>query len=193
MPLPRGDLPSRGCNLTELQDRIKFWKESPDFLKLPVAKWPKQPAVSEKMKDEASVTEEPVLYEDEIALYAAQLQAQDRERKLEVSVFKSTRTEEKVDEPFNCQKPLERCSSLHSVRGVITGVRRFVELLRRHAWKEECPDMTAPLTAVEVNQADLLLCHATQQQHLARGRRVARGQEAPQGIRVEGSPGVLRR
>ena len=142
------------------------------------------------MKDEASVTEEPVLYEDEIALYAAQLQAQDRERKLEASVFKSTRTEEKVDEPFNCQKPLERCSLLHSVRGVITGVRRFVELLRRYAWKDECPDMTAPLTADEVN---LLLCHATQQQHLARGRRVARGQEAPLGIRVKGSPGVHRR
>ena len=161
------DLPSRGCNLTELQDRMKFWKEGPDFLKLPVAQWPKLPAVIEKIKDEASVTEEPVLYEDDIALYAAQLQALDRERTLEASVFKSTQKEE-VDEPFNCRKLLERCSSLHSVRGVITRVRRFVELLRRRARKEECPDMTAPLTVEEVNQADKLLCRATQLQHLAK-------------------------
>ena len=48
------DLPSRGCNLAELQERMDFWKEGPDFLKLPVAEWPKPPAVSEKIKDEAS-------------------------------------------------------------------------------------------------------------------------------------------
>ena len=26
------DLPSRGCNLAELQERMDFWKEGPDFL-----------------------------------------------------------------------------------------------------------------------------------------------------------------
>ena len=162
------DLPSRGCNLTELQDRMEFWKEGPSFLKLPLAHWPKQPAVSEKIVDEASVSEQPVLYEDEVTLYAAQLQAQREELIREASVFTSTQSAEIVDEPFNCRKLLERCSNLLTVRGMITRVRRFIALLKSRVRHDEAPDMTGPLTVLEVNYADLLLCRATQQQHLAK-------------------------
>ena len=37
------DLPSRGCSLSELFDRLSFWKQGPDFLKLDQSEWPQQP------------------------------------------------------------------------------------------------------------------------------------------------------
>ena len=108
---------------------MDFWKEGPDFLKLPVANWPKQPAVSEKIIDEASVTEQPVLYEEEVALYTAQLHALNDERVQEARIFMSNQSPAIEDEPFNCKKLLERCSTLQTVRGVISRVRRFLEVL----------------------------------------------------------------
>ena len=84
------------------------------------------------------------------------------------SVFTSTQSAEIVDEPFNCRKLLERCSNLQTVRGVITRVRRFIALLKSRVRKNEAPNMSGPLTVLEVNYADLLLCRATQQQLLAK-------------------------
>ena len=112
--------------------------------------------------------EQPVLYEGEVALYAAQLHAQREEQLREASVFTSTLTAEIVDEPFNCRKLLERCSTLQTVRGVITRVRRFIVLLKSRVRHGAVPNMTGPLTVHEVNYADLLLCRATQQQLLAK-------------------------
>ena len=37
------NLPSRGCWLSELFERLPFWKKGPDFLKLDQSKWLKQP------------------------------------------------------------------------------------------------------------------------------------------------------
>ena len=162
------DLPSRGCTLTELQDRMQFWKEGPDFLKLPTSHWPKQPAVSEKIKDDASLDEQPVLYEDEIKLHTAQLIALQAEAAREQSVFTSSQVQPFTDEPFNCPRLLKRCSTLRTVRGVITRVRRFVERLKCLVRKEPPPSMTAPPSLTEIQAADLLLCRATQQQYLAR-------------------------
>ena len=162
------DLPSRGCNLAELQERMDFWKEGPDFLKLPVAEWPKPPAVSEKIKDEASVPEQPVLYEEEVALYTAQLRALHDERVQEACIFVSNQSAEIVDEPFNCKNLLEQCSTLQTVRGVISRVRRFIEVLKCRVRRGNLPDVTSPLSPAEVDYADTLLCRTTQQQVLSK-------------------------
>ena len=161
------DLPSRGCNLTELQERMQFWKEGPKFLKLERSQWPKQPAVSEKIVDDAALHEQPLLYEEEVTLFATQVLALREEDAQVASAPSSTVVEELLDEPFNCKKLLERCSTLRIVRGVVTRVRRFVKRLICLVRKEKLPDMTAPLTQQEVNYADELLCRATQQQLLS--------------------------
>ena len=93
---------------------MDFWKEGPDFLKLPVAEWPKPPTVIEKIKDEASVPEQPVLYEEEVAPYTAQVRAIHDERVQEACIFMSNQSAEIVDEPFNCKELLERCSTLQT-------------------------------------------------------------------------------
>ena len=162
------DLPSRGCNLSELQDRMQFWKEGPKFLKLSRSQWPQQPAVSEKLKDDAALEEQPIMYEKEIELHGKQLLALRAEQLEEARVFSSTEAQkEAVDVPFNCSNLLKRCSNLRTIRGVITRVRRYVEKLKCLVRKKGLPDMNTPLTREEVHYADLVLCRATQQQHLA--------------------------
>ena len=54
------DLPSRGCTMDELIERIDFWKHGPKFLLLPEEDWPKQPiqaAKSTEVSEEQATSE----------------------------------------------------------------------------------------------------------------------------------------
>ena len=80
------------------------------------------------------------------------------ERVQEACMFMSNQSAEIVDEPFNCKELLERCSTLQTIRGVISRVRRFIEVLKCRVRRENLPDVTKPLSPSEVDYADTLLC-----------------------------------
>ena len=69
------NLPSRGCTMDELLERLDFWKYGPKFLKLPKSEWPKQPSPAEKSLDENKDLKEDSQDKEEVELYFAQLKA----------------------------------------------------------------------------------------------------------------------
>ena len=60
------DLPSRGCTIDELLERLDFWKHGPDFLKRPSDEWPKQPALVDKSLDESKGSENDSEFKDDV-------------------------------------------------------------------------------------------------------------------------------
>ena len=64
------DLPSRGCCLDDLIERLQFWKEGPEFLKQNKSEWPKQPSTSERALNESSPITDSV---EDIQMYHLQL------------------------------------------------------------------------------------------------------------------------
>ena len=133
------------------------------------------------------------------SLYTAQLRALNDERVREACIFMSNQSPAIEDEPFNCKKLLERCSTLQTVRGVISRVKRFIELLKCRVRRENLPDVTLPLSTAEVDYADTLLCRTAQQQFLSKelialcdGSKLPRGSVLRERV-FEHSTQVLRR
>ena len=154
------DLPSRGCTMDELIERLDFWKYGPDFLRLPKSEWPKQPSPSEKSLDETgdSVMEDSGV---EISLYFAQLQALRKEASAQATHVMAAQ-EDPVHDPVGLGRLLKDCSSLQTIRGVITRCKRLANKARK------LPMSLSPLTTKEVEFADNLLAQHAQKQHLAK-------------------------
>ena len=148
------DLPSRGCTMDELIERLDFWKYGPDFLKHPKSEWPKQPSPSEKSVDETgdSVGDDS---SEEVNLYFAQLQALREEGKAQKS---HALTAQKVvdHDPIGLERLIQDCSSPQTIRGVITRIKRLALKARK------LPMPLTPLTAEEVHFADTLLARHAQ-------------------------------
>ena len=154
------DLPSRGCTMDELIERLDFWKHGPEFLKLPKSEWPKQPSPTDKSKDETldSANEDS---KEEINLYFTQLKALKQEtvaNKAHVLAAQET----VVQDPIGLERLLRDCSTLQTVRGIVTRIKRLAQRAKG------LPNQQSTLSAKEVEFADILLAQHAQKQHLSK-------------------------
>ena len=155
------DLPSRGCTMDELIQRLDFWKHGPDFLRRPKGEWPKQPSPAAKSLDEnKDCGLEPESKED-VELYFAQIQALKYES-ADANTAKAMAIQEAINkDELGLEGLLERCSSLQTIRGVITRIKRLAQKAKGQELSH------SPLTPQEVEYADTLLARFTQQKHLS--------------------------
>ena len=151
------DLPSRGCTLDELLERLNFWKHGPDFLKCPRSEWPKQPSPVEKSVDENKDSGDDSEATEEVDLYFTQLRA------LESSSTDQAMAVQEVSAPdeLGLGRLLEACSSLQTVRGVITRLKRLAQKIKGQ------PVSQSALSQKEVEYADLLVARFSQEKHLS--------------------------
>jgi hypothetical protein len=155
------DLPSRGCNMSEFTERLDFWKEGPDFLLKPEQDWPEQPCPAEKSQDESKKAKGHPDFEEDVNLYFTQVQALELE---DMKERKHAMAVQKVDQKKDhfLDRLLERISSLHRIRVVITAFKRFAKKFKGM----EVPDTV--MTREESDEADLLLARHVQQSHLSK-------------------------
>ena len=136
--------------MDELIERLEFWKQGPDFLKRPLSEWPKQPSPAEKSQDETQgpADEESV---EEIDLYFSQLKALEHETAevSKVNVLAAQETAPK--DPIGLGRLLGNCSSLQTIRGAITRIKRLAKKAKGR------PVLQSALTPEEVDFADILL------------------------------------
>ena len=150
------DLPSRGCNLNELTDRITFWKEGPAFLLKPRAEWPKQPSVVEKPHEDGKESSGDM--DEALSLYFTQLKCEEAElSEHQVMVAQAKTTDETI-----IGQLVKECSSLQKIRNIITRTKRLVRKLRG----EPIPQQS--ITPEEVKTADLMLARFAQETHLSK-------------------------
>ena len=163
------DLPSRGCTMSELIERLDFWREGPAFLKLPESEWPKQPCPAVKASNEMEKPEEDLFYQKEVGLYFAQLKAINSESINANKAQVLAAQEASPADPFNLAYFLEKISSLQKIRGIIIRAKRYVERLAKLVRKEtDIPEPDAPLSAKDVVFADNVLARFAQNQHLSK-------------------------
>ena len=151
------DLPSRGCTMDELIERLDFWTHGPDFLIKPRSEWPKQPSPVEKSLDETkdSVPESG----EEVELYFTQLKAIQHET--EVNKVMAVQETAHSDE-IGLERLLNDCSSLQKIRWVISRIKRLAQ--KAKGIKANKP----ALTKEEVEFVDTLLVRFAQEKHLAK-------------------------
>ena len=148
------DLPSRGCSMDELTERISFWKFGPEFLRKPKSEWPKQPALSEK-KDESEQTSDVTDAQEELKLYYVQQTA----LKCEDSQFQAMAAQE-TDKPSVVTALLQRVSSLQKVRNILIRIKRWARKARGGNISSE------PHSCDEIEQADLIIARSSQEKDL---------------------------
>ena len=152
------DLPSRGCNLDELTERLKFWKEGPDFLLKDQSEWPKQPSPGEKSSDENSKKVIDPDLEEDINLYFSQLAALELQGEEENNHALIAQ-----EDPKNLlvDRFLEKFSSLRLMRKIITLFKRAAQRKKG----KTVPD--GVMTLPEADAAELLLVQNVQEKYLS--------------------------
>ena len=78
------NLPSRGCSLSELFEKLPFWKQGPDFLKLNQSEWPKQPKPTGTDDQLAQPKDE---WGRDAQIYLAKIRAENIEAEVEGAVI----------------------------------------------------------------------------------------------------------
>ena len=152
------DLPSRGCTMDELIERLDFWKHGPEFLKLPKNEWPKQPSPAEKSKDETR-DQIDTASKEEMDLYFAQIKALSQEASVPQGHALAAQKAPDQD-PLGLERLLKDCSSLQTIRGVITRIKRLAQKAKG------LPMAQSTLSAQEVEFANTLLAQHAQKQNL---------------------------
>ena len=109
------DLPSRGCKMGELLERLPFWKEGPSFLTEDIKDWPVQPVKAGEAKQPKGGN-----FSREANLLTLQLAQLDRERASTVCAV----SQGKEELPHPIDVLLEKVSSLRTIRRIITVFRR---------------------------------------------------------------------
>ena len=155
------DLPSRGCTIDELLERLDFWKHGPHFLKRPSGEWPKQPALVDKSLDESKDSENDSESKDEVLLYFAQISAMKYESVVANRAQAMAAQETAYQDPLGLAGLLERCSSLQTIRGVITRIKRLAKKAKGQGFSQ------SPPSHAEVEYADMLMASFAQQKHLS--------------------------
>ena len=148
--------------MDELLERMDFWTHGPNFLKCPFSEWPKQPSPVDKSLDESKDSEIDLGSKEEVELYFAQIKAM----KFEASVANQAQAmavqESTHQDDLGLGGLLERCSSLQTIRGVITRIKRLAQKARGQQLSQ------SPPSHEEVEYADMLLASFTQQKHLSK-------------------------
>ena len=176
------DLPSRGCTMDELIERLEFWKHGPEFLKLPQSEWPKQPSPAEKSQDESQgpSNEES---EEEIDLYFSQLRALEHETAALSKVNVLAAQDAAPKDPIGLDRLLSSCSSLQTVRGTLARIKRLAKKAKGQ------PVFRSALTPEEVEFADILLARFMQEKHLAKELTALKdGNQLPKGSLLKDLP-----
>ena len=104
-----------------------FWKHGPHFLTRPSGEWPKQPALVDKSLDESKDSENDSESKDEVLLYFAQISAMKYESVVANRAQAMAAQETAYQDPLGLAGLLERCSSLQTIRGVITRIKRLAK------------------------------------------------------------------
>ena len=151
------DLPSRGCNLDELTDRLKFWKEGPEFLLKDQSEWPKQPSTQAKVFDESKVASTDPNAVSDLQIYYTQVLAEAAENAVEL---KAMAVQERLPEEPTTELLLEAISSPSKVRIILSSLMRW----KRKSAGEQV--QTGKMTKLEADEADLLIVRGAQAKHL---------------------------
>ena len=146
--------------MDELIDRLDFWKQGPDFLKLPKSQWPKQPSLTERSQDETQNPSGEASME-EINVYFSQLKALECGNNVSQRSDVLSVQETVSSDPLGLQRLLDNCSSLQKVRVTLT-------IIKRLARKTQDQGPRSKLTSTEVEFVDLLLARFMQEKHLGK-------------------------
>ena len=142
--------------MDELIDRIDFWKHGPKFLLLPHEDWPKQPmqaAKSTEVSEEQATSE----FDKELDLLHCQLRAERQELAADRIAHAMAAAEEPpIHDPLGLERLLKDCSSLQTVRGVITRIQRLAAKAKGEAHR------LTPPNGKEITFADNLLIRYVQ-------------------------------
>ena len=169
------DLPSRGCDIHELLERLTFWNQGPSFLVENQENWPKQPLKEQENisnwpnnteSDRLSLEDASVdqLVREDLNIYCQQVKAlRDEEFKSnEVSVH--TAQVPSTQDPLGIERLLSNCSKINVVKRVLIRIKRL--------FSKRSQD--APATTEESDWADLLLVQHEQSRLLSQEAKALR-------------------
>ena len=113
------NLPSRGCSLSELFDRLSFWKQGPDLLKLDQSKWSQQPKPTGLGDQLTQPKDGEDVWGRDAQIYLAQIRAQKIEAEVEAAVM-AARVSVSRDEPIT-ERLLQYSSNPCSIKATTLG------------------------------------------------------------------------
>ena len=168
--------------MDELVERLDFWRQGPEFLKYPKSQWPVQPSPTDKSQDETQ-TESGEESLEEINLYFSQLKALKYESNATKKADVFTVQENVPSDPLGLARLLENCSSLQTIRGTLTRIKRLAQKTKG------LPVSQATPTREEVEFVDLLLARFIQTKHLAKETEALKnGDQIPKGSVLKDLP-----